>query len=160
MFAILIIYLNIFLGKLLHIVAQKEIKQWKKYILSAKNLLIIFISLIFIYINLNLKLIIGLIIGVVLFNNFKNIYLSIGLTSLLSLFMPARLIILSFLLLLILVFSSLSKFKKREIFLSTLFFAIPFILLSLLSLETFIKGNLSIFTGLAIGSLLVNLKGP
>ena len=153
----IIIYLAIFLGKLLYAIAKEEIQQWKKHIVFTKNLLLISISLILVYLSPELKIIIPIIIGFIIFSYFRSAYLLIGLSILLSTFTTAPIILLSLLLLLALTYSSLSKFKIREAISTTVYFAIPFILIVL---ETFIKANLSIFSGLAVGGLLAQLKGP
>ncbi|MBI2507790.1 hypothetical protein HYV89_02445 [Candidatus Woesearchaeota archaeon] len=150
-----IIYSSIFLGKLLYAIAKEEIKEWKRYITSAKNLLIIFISLTLIYLSPEFKMVISIIIGFILFSFLKNMYLLIGLSALLSIFTASTIILSSLILLLSLIYSSLSKFKMKEVIFATLYFALPFILISL---ETFIKANFSIFSGLAVGGLLAQLR--
>jgi len=152
-----IIYSSIFLGKLLYAIAKEEIQQWKKYIVFTKNLFLISISLILVYLSSELMIVIPIIIGFIIFSYLKSAYLSIGLSVLLSTFTTTPIILLSLFLLLVLTYSSLSKFKIREAISATVYFAIPFILIFL---ETFIKANLSIFSGLAVGGLLAQLKGP
>ena len=152
-----IIYLSLIFGKVLYAIAKEEIHQWKKYIIFTKNLLLIFISLVLVYLSSELKIAIPIIMGFIIFSYFKNIYFLIGLGVLLSSFTAAPIILPSFLLLLTLISSSLSKFKIKEVMSATVYFIFPFILIFL---ETFIKANFSIFSGLAIGGLLAQLKGP
>lgn len=153
----IIIYLQIFFGKILNYLAKEEIQQGKKYFIFAKNLLLIIISLILFYVSLELKIIIPIVAGFIILSYFKNIYFLIGFATLASLLTANPILPLSFILLLTLLYSSLSKFKLKEIVLASIFFFLPFILVFL---ETFIKANLSIFSGLAIGGLLAHLKGP
>ena len=153
----IIIYLQVFFGKIVNYLAKEEIQQGKKYFIFAKNLLLIITSLILFYLTLELNIMIPIVLGFIIFSYFRNIYFLIGLAVLSASLTINPILPLSFILLFTLLYSSLSKFKIKEIVLATVYFSIPFVLIFL---ETFVKANLSIFSGLAIGGLLAQLKGP
>ncbi len=152
-----IIYSALFLGKLLNATAKEELKLGKKYIAIAKSILIILTATTFIYLNFRLTQILFLLLGFIIFIFLRNIYLLIGLATFLSFFTTNPILLLSFIFLLTLAHSSLSSLNKKEMILSSVYFAMPF---SLILIENFINANSSIFTGFVAGGLLAQLKGP
>ncbi len=153
----IIICSSIAFGSILHIVAKEEIKTSKKYIIFARTVLIILTATLLIYADFNPIMILSLLFGFTLFLFLKNLYLIIGAATFLSLSSQNMVLILSSILLLTLVHSSLSAPSKKMFIRNSLYFILPF---SLVLIETFIKGNLDIFTGFIAGGLLAQLKGP
>jgi hypothetical protein len=154
MFQATLVYFSILLGKLLHKIAKEELKPSTKYIVLSKNILILFLAASLLYFNFETRTLLGIVMGFLIFKPLKNIYLPLGLATFTSFLTPFPLILLSLTLLLTLLHSSLSKFKSKEFLLTTLFFALPFLLLFI---ETLINKNSSLLLGLAAGSLLTHL---
>ena len=154
----LLIYFQIFLGKILNKIAKSEIAQYKDYLTLTKTLLIIIISFTFLYPNFQITSLFLIPIGFLLSYRLKNFYFFLGLSTFLTFFTPLPLLLSAFILLLTLIHSSLTPFKLKKILISTLFFILPF---SLISIETFINQNPAIFFGLLVGGFLFQLrKGP
>ena len=156
-----ITYLSLIFGRALHLIAREEAKQGKKYIITARNALIILTSAAFIYSSFRLGSILFLLLGFVAFIFLKRfnllIYFLMGFATFLILLTSNPIIPLLFIFLLAMMQSSLSHPNKREFFVASAYFILPF---SLFLIETFIKGNLDIFTSFVAGGLLAQLKGP
>jgi len=155
-----IIYSSIIFGKILNIVAKEEIRQGRKYITAAKNILIILAAVFFIYLSLKLSVILFSFFGFIIFIFLRRaypFYFLVGLAAFLSLLTANPILFLSIIFLLSITQSSLSSLNKKEIIIASVCFILPF---SLIFLETFINANLNIFTGFVAGSLLAQLKGP
>ena len=157
----IVIYSSIIFGKLLHLIAGQEVKQGKKYLFFARNVLILLASAALLHLNFKPISVLFLLVGFGVFILLKKVnslvYLLLGSAAFLVLLTSERIILLSFIFLLAMTHSSLSAPKKKEVLISSFYLIIPFILFFI---ETFIKGNLDIFTSLVAGGLLAQLKGP
>ena len=147
----IIVYLQIFLGKILHLIAPSEIKYAKKYLILIKNLLLISIALVLVYSSFNFKLLIPFIIGFLIFKYFKKIYFLLGLLTFLSFYNKFTLLLLALTSLFTLIHSSLTTLKAKDFILTSIYFILPF---ALIFIETFINQNSSIFIGLLAGGLI------
>ncbi len=160
----IIIYLSFIFGKALHLLTKEEVKQGKKYITTAKNILIISAAALIYFNNFELSSFLFLLFGFIIFIFLKKIhllayhfYLLIGLAAFLSLLSSNPVLLLSFIFLLTIMQSSLSSLNKKEFISASIYFVLPF---SLILIENFINANLNIFTGFVAGGLLAQLKGP
>ncbi|MEK6856844.1 MAG: hypothetical protein AABX49_02400 [Nanoarchaeota archaeon] len=156
-----IIYLSIIFGKFLYALAKEEIKPGVKYIMAGRNGLILLVAIALIHSNFGLISILFTFFGLAAFiflRRFSNlVYFLIGSATFLVLLTQDYMILMSFILLLAMTHSSMSS-NKKELFAATIYFVLPF---SLILIETFIKGNLGIFTSFIAGGLLAQLKkGP
>jgi|SRR3989344_3418320 len=148
MLEFLIIYLSLFLGKVLHLLTKEEIKSGKKYLILSSNLLIFLISIVFLITNFNILNLLLIIPSFFMFKYLKVNYFILGLGSFLAL---GDIMLLSLFFILCLIFSSLEAFKAEKFMISSILFILP---LSLLIIETFINVNSGIFTGILIGGLI------
>src|SRR3989344_5180381 len=82
----LIVYFSIFLGKILHLLTLEEVKLYKKHLTLSKKILIILVSLILLFLSLNLFTFILIIPSFFLFKYLKTPYFVFGLGSFLSAF--------------------------------------------------------------------------
>ena len=156
-----IIYLSLIFGRALHLIAREEVKQGKKYIITARNIFILLTSAALIHLDFRLSSIFFLLLGFVAFIFLKRfnllIYFLMGFATFLILLTSNPITSLLSIFLLSIMQSSLSHPNKREFLLASVYFILPF---SLFFIETFIKGNSDIFTSFVAGGLLAQLKGP
>lgn len=151
----IIVYFQIFLGRILHLIASSEIKSARKYLVFTKNLLLILLALTLIYSTLNFKIILPFIIGFLIFKYFQKIYFLFGLATLISFYTQNSLPLLALTSLLVLIQTSLLSLKPKDFLIVSIYFILPF---SLIFIETFINANLEIFIGLLVGGLIAQLN--
>ena len=116
MLEFLIIYLSLFLGKVLHLLTKEEIKSGKKYLILSSNLLIFLISIVFLITNFNILNLLLIIPSFFMFKYLKVNYFILGLGSFLAL---GDIMLLSLFFILCLIFSSLEAFKAEKFMMYT-----------------------------------------
>jgi hypothetical protein len=151
----LIVYISILLGKILNKIAKEEIAQYKEYLTTTNVILIILTALSFVYFQFTTRLIMAMVIGFLVFKPIKTLYPLLGLSTFTSFFTSTPILPLSLTTILTLFHSSLTKYQLKDLFLSLLYFSIPFLLFLI---ETLINQNTDRLIGLTIGGLLSQIR--
>ena len=143
--------LSLIFGKLLGLITKSEIKAGSKYFLLSERLLLIFLGLSLLVINFNVGSL-GIFLGVVIYLILIRSHLfflgfSVVLSNLVSL--EFGLLIASLVFLYLLIYSR--DLKWVEILINLIVFILPF---GLIFVESFIKGNLSLFLGVVAGGVI------
>jgi len=150
MLSAFIVYLSLFLGKILRLITPEEVRQYKKYLDLTKNPVLILISISFIYLSLS-PFLLTLVPSFLLFRYLKIPYFILGLATFLSFSTSLSILPLSLILIFTLIYSSLEPWKVKPFIKDSLLFILPF---TLVAIETFINANSEIFIGIVIGGLL------
>ena len=151
MWQLIIVILGILFGYYLGNITKDEILKGKKYFLFFEN--VILLILILIFLKLSFLMLIGVVVGFVIYNFFKQVYFYLGVLVLCASLINKEIFLasVSLVFLFSLIFESLNKFKLKNFLLDIGLFLIPF---SLLFVESFINTNLSILIGFSIGAVI------
>ena len=151
----ILVVLGLFFGKLLGLITKQEVKDGKRYFLASEKVILVILALILLIVKFNvfsLFIFLGIVLGLIL----RSVSLFLGLSVFLSNFVSKEfsLLIGSLAFIYLLVYSR--DLRWRKLFYESLFFLAAF---SLIFVESFINGNLTIFLSISAGGLLAFI-GP
>src|SRR3989344_4474101 len=124
MWQVIIVILGILLGFYLGNIAKDEIVKGKRYFLFFEYVLLLILILIFV--KLSFLMLIGAVIGAVIFKVFKQIYFYLGILVLCSSLISKEVFLasISLVFLFSLIFESLNKFKLKNFLVDIILFLI------------------------------------